>query len=112
MGIGARMRNCVEPGAQLRVGRKMLGSRRIIVAKRSEKRRLKPFSPVWRVAERAEPFRIPVLGRVGRSWQLIWRQPGALARGLRAKFEISKSALEIPYGGRMEDIVRVHSIQI
>lgn len=103
-GIGARIRNCVEPGAQLRVSRKLLGSMRTMI-KRSEKRRLEPFSPVRRVAEGAGLFRMPVLWRVGRSWQLIWRQPGALARGLRDKFEIGKSALEIPYGRRMEDIV-------
>ena len=45
-----------------------------------------------------------VLGRIGRSWQLIWRQSGALARGLRVKFDIGNSALKISYGRRMEDI--------
>ena len=44
------------------VGRKLLGSRRILAVKRSEKRRLDPFSPVRRVAERAGLFRMPVLG--------------------------------------------------
>ena len=42
---------------------------------------------------------------------MIWLQPGALARGLRVKFEIDDGALEIPYGRRMEDVVRVHSIE-
>jgi len=65
--MGARIRKCVEPGAQLPVGRKLLGSKRIMVVKRSEKRLLEPFSPVRRVAERAELFRMPVFGRVGRS---------------------------------------------
>lgn len=110
-GIGARIRSCVEPGRQLRVGRKLLGSKRTMVVHSSKQCRLEPFPPVRRVAETAGLFRMAVLGRVGRSWQLIRRPAGALAWGLRAKFEISKGVLEIPYRRRMEDIVSVHDIQ-
>lgn len=101
------MRGCIEPGAQSRAGRKLLDRMRIIIIKTFEKQRLELFSPLRRVAEMAELFGVPVLGGVGRSWQLF---SGALACGLRAKFEISTSALEVSQGGRMEDMVRMHSV--
>lgn len=50
-----------------------------------------------------------VLGRGRRSWQWIWRQPGALTRGLRV--EGSKSAFENPYERRIEDIGRAHGVR-
>jgi len=34
-----------------------------------------------------------------------------LACELRVKFKISKSALEIPHGCQMKNIVRVHNVQ-
>lgn len=107
--IGARIRNYVESSVQLRTSRKLL-RRRQTMFKRFEKRRLVSFSSVRRVAESTELFRMLVLWRVERNWQLIWRQPDALARELRDKFEIDKNALEISYERRMKNIVRMHNI--
>ena len=78
----------------------------------SEKRRLEPFLPVREVAERVGLFRMPLLNRVWRSWQLIWLEPDALARRLRVKFEIGYGALEIPCGSRVKDMVGMHGIVV
>lgn len=93
------------------VGLKLLGTRRIMAVKRSEKRILEPLSPVQNFAENIRLFRMLMSDRGRRSWQMIWWPSNALVRRLGAKLELGKSTLEISHGRGMENIVRVHSTQ-
>ena len=75
--------------------RMLLGSRRILVVKRSEKVQSELFLPVRSVTGTTGVFRMSVMGRVGTSSCLIWRQPVALARGLIAKYKTGDLVLEV-----------------